>query len=171
MSPIYYRCDGLRVSSERKPDEMTMVMRGSVARVTARAEKAESEGRIGEALQLAGAVLADFPHNVEARLVRARGLARTGDMHRAEDELRALLAMNSDNLEVRLALAGVLLLTRRSEEAVDHLASVACQCQVEAAGKSAVEERHFLSPDGMAGQTDGVVERIRGGRRRIGRIR
>jgi thioredoxin-like negative regulator of GroEL len=105
-----------------------MVTPRCIDRVLARAQQAERDGGLPEALRLAQAILISHPLHAEARLLRARVWARSGRMEWAAEELRHLVECAPDDLEPRLALTGVLLLTGAYGAAVDHLVTVAKQC-------------------------------------------
>lgn len=76
-----------------------------------------ASGQDREAVRIADEVLQSNPANVSAKLVRANGLSKMGELDKAHDELTAVLRSGAESSEVRYRLAWIDMAQRRYPEA------------------------------------------------------
>jgi tetratricopeptide (TPR) repeat protein len=75
------------------------------------------QGQNGVAVQVADEILQTNPSNLDAKLVRAAGLANLGDAQKAREELRSILSIYKDSKDARYELATLDLREKRYGEA------------------------------------------------------
>ncbi len=81
------------------------------------AEVQSARGLDREAVQIVEEILQQNPSNVQARVMRAAGLARLGEPQRAREELLSILSTNKDSKDARYWLALVDFSQKRFAEA------------------------------------------------------